>query len=242
LSRWHREQATDGNGFWFVSPESSRVDVLAPPATALGRRAEPSRRNAQLPSGWRWATWLRQEDQELSVDEDPPDAVREVDTATVLVLLDAESHELVWSCLWGQLQIARQIGRQSPGQVPSEDLSRAGALSAVWLQRELARAFPKRAALLEPAIADDHCDWLRDDLDPCAEEHTPLHALARWFSYKVEVSESDCPNTRHIWHAGELLHHTYQSDPNPGDHSAFDWGNSAAANENDLLTEEFLLP
>jgi hypothetical protein len=248
LTRWHPEPAADGQGFWFVGLDVSCVNVIAPPAVALGRRAEPPRRDAQIPGGWRWATWTRPEDRELSIDQDPADVVRELDTTGVLILIGDELRELVWSCLWAQLQIARQVGRQSPGHVPSEDLARAGALSAAWIQHELARAFPDRTPLLEPDIAHDLCEaQATDDLlacqgTLCPDEDAALGSIARWFTYKADPSEHHCPNHRHIWHAGEPLSHTCQPTGDPGDHSEFDWADVPAPGETDPLTEELLLP
>jgi hypothetical protein len=253
LRRWHQEHPTDGQGFWLVNLEASHLDVIAPPAVALGRRAEPPRRNRGFPSGWRWATWARPDDAPCpSIDDDPPGVVREIDTAAVLILIDPVLHELVWSCLWSQLQIARQIGRQAPGQVLAEDLARAGALSATWLQRELARAFPKRVSLLEPDIppsCDPHLDSV--ELVPLgsragclnsAHEATSLRTIARWLTEKVAPSENNRPAHSHIWYAGDSLDGPRHSTTDPGDHSEFSWKDLPDQAATDSLTEEMLLP
>jgi hypothetical protein len=250
LPHWHPEPATDGQGSWLVRVDASRISVIAPPAVALGRRAEPPRREAHLPGGWRLAVWAHHPDQELSIDEDPPATVREVDTATVLILIDTELHEFVWSCLWAQLQIARQVGRRRLGKVPSEDPARAGALSAAWIQHELTRAFPSRAHLLEPNVTDDSCDFPDDPIDliplcqdtPWASEGAPLRHLARWFTYKVNPSESGCLNHKHLWHISEPLGCTCKSLSDSGDRSEFDWGDISPDGNIDSLTEEMLLP
>lgn len=255
LRRWQREPAGNGQGSWLVGLETSCLHVIAPPAVALSRCAEPRRRNPSLPNGWRWAIWQRQDNgQEPLIDEESPAMVREIDTPTVLILIDAELHELVWSCLWSQLQIARQIGRQSPGHVPAEDLSRAGALSATWLQHELARAFPERTALLEGNTDYNESDFQVDpaDLFPSCQrascvhqpdESAPLRNLARWFVGRVGAPESHyCPTHFHTWYAGDLLAGACHSTGDPGDHSEFNWDDVPTDHETDSLTEEMLLP
>ena len=251
LRRWHSEAATDGHGFWLVGLETYRVHVIAPPAVALNRHAEPCRRGSAIPRGWRWAIWTRHEGLEPSIDEDPADKVSEIDTTTVLLLIDDELHERVWSCLWAQLQIVRQIKKQRPGHVLEEDLARAGALSATWLQHELARAFPERLALLEPNIDLDDCNLQGDSvqlISSCLRtpdhphEGALLRTIARWLSEKVGTTESDYQTHRHVWHAGEILDGTCQSAIDPGDHSEFNWDDIPTDNEPDPLTEEMLLP
>jgi hypothetical protein len=249
LRRWHPEPTADGVGFWFVGLETNRVHVIAPPAIALNRHAESRRSNPAVPNGWRWAIWSRQDGLEPSIDEDPPGRVSEIDTSTVLVLIDDELHERVWSCLWAQLQIARQIGKRRPGNVLEEDLARTGALSASWLQHELSRAFPNRTALLEPNVEVDPCDLQADPVHLIAScrqalDHThegaSLRNIARWLTEKVGVADPDLCD--HAWLAGETSDCACHSTTDPGDHSEFSWEDIPAGDEPDPLTEEMLLP
>jgi hypothetical protein len=254
LRQWHPEPAADGHGFYLVGLEATGLHVLAPPAVALARPAEPRRRNPATPSGWRWAIWPRQsKTPEPSIDLDPPAEMSEIDTTTVLILIDDALRELVWSCLYSQLRIARQIGRQRPGHVPAEDDARAGALSAKWLQHELARAFPDRAPLLEPNNDYDYdydCQVSVDLLPSCQRcSHLPdehegasLRTVARWLTERVSPAKGDCPDHAYTWHAGDSLYGTWQPATDPGDHSEFDWGDVPTPTETDSLTEEMLLP
>jgi len=250
LRRWHPEAAVDGVGFWLVGLETQSVHVIAPPGVALSRHTEPRRRNPAVPNGWRWAIWARAGESEPLIDEDPPGRVSEIDTSTVLLLIDDELHEQVWSCLWAQLQIARQIGKPSPSQVLEEDLARAGALSATWLQHELARAFPERSALLEPNIdfqAFGQADPLRlipsrqQTPDP-PHEDASFRTIARWLSERVGAGSDGYQAHDSIWRAGETLDSACQPARDPGDRSEFDWEDVPSEDEPDPLTEEMLLP
>jgi hypothetical protein len=248
MARWHCEHASENNDLWLVGLERRRLHVLAPPGVALCRGAEAAGKTRTLPEGWRWASWERPDEEHWPIiDEDPPDRVRRIDTEAVLFLIDAELHELIWSCLWSQLQIARRIGRQSPGLVPGEDLARTSALSAAWLRDELARAFPERTALLEPVGWEgdwdiegrsDPTELIRPQCQRCehhdyqSDSHT-LRSLARWIQFKLSVSNSEC---HHVWHAGEAVDGICNATSAPGDHSDFGW------DEPNSETEEMLLP
>lgn len=178
MNFWRRELAADSNATWFVNVEATRLHVLAPPGVSISRRLECDARFRQESAGWRWGVWNRESPEHWPlIDDEPPSALREIDTQGVLRLLEQELHELVWACLWAQLQIARRIGRQRRDTVPSEDLARAGALSVAWLSHELVRAFPERAPLLEteePSWAFGPVEAAPDDpaeltLPPCAD-------------------------------------------------------------------------
>ncbi len=250
LRRWHPEATADGVGFWLVGLETHRVHVIAPPAVALSRHAEPRRRNPAVPNGWRWAIWSRKDDLEPSIDEDPPSKVSEIDTSTVLLLIDKDLHERVWSCLWAQLQIARQIGKRRPGNVPEENLARAGALSASWLQHELSRAFPNRTALLEPNVDLTDRDLQEDPVylvlscQQTADTHegATLRTIARWLTGRGSDTHSEHLAHSHIWHADETFDCACHRTTDPGDRSEFDWGEIPTEDEPDPLTEEMLLP
>lgn len=158
---WRKECSADAGVCWLVCVESARVGVLAPPGTSISHRFDCEHEVDWRGCGWRWAVWDRERPDEWPlIDEDRPTGVREIDTVDVLRLLDDDQHELVWMCLWEQLLIARRIGRQGEGGVPSEDLAHAGALAAAWLAAELSRAFPGRAHLVE---ADGCRAWKSDD-------------------------------------------------------------------------------
>ena len=248
LRRWHPEPTADGVGFWLVGLETLRVHVIAPPAVALNRHAEPQRHNPAVPNGWRWAIWSRQDGLEPSIDEDPPGRVSEIDTTTVLYLIDDELHERVWSCLWAQLQIARQIGKRRPGNVLEEDLARAGAFSATWLQDEMSRAFPNRSALLEPNVDLPHFDLPADPfhlIPSCQQTSEPhegasLRTLARWLTGKAGATATK-PDHHPASHAGETPNCACDAT-DPGDHSEFSWEDIPTEDEPDPLTEELLLP
>lgn len=257
MARWHCEHAAESKDLWLVRQEPLRLYVLAPPGVALCRRAEARHGTSTLPEGWRLATWERQgEDHWPAIDEDSPDRIRQIDTEAVLILVDDELHELIWSCLWSQLQIARRIGRQSPGLVPAEDLARSSAFSATWLRDELARAFPKRATLLEPGGWQSEWD-LENRGDPAElilplcqrNEHLKdrgdghaLRSIARWIQVKLSTT---APHThaqdRHVWRAGETVDGTCQVTPDPSDHSDFGWDEPCSDTDWGSETEELLL-
>jgi hypothetical protein len=231
---WKKESAGDTDGIWFVAVEAARVSVLSPPGVPLCRAYEREEDVRRRSYGWRWAIWSRDDGDDCPlIDEKPPSAIREMDTVEVLRLLEAEMHEMVWACLWAQLQIARGIGRQRRGAIPSEDLARAGARSASWLTHELRRSFPERAHLLElpsPSNELEVGDEAPEDLaelscrdrqhglvHPPAERPRLRGGLAGWLAWKLFVRER--PEIG--WH-----------DPEPGDRSGHGW-----TSDRDLVVE-----
>lgn len=152
---WKRELTSYGDATWLVGVEPMRISVLAPPGVTISRQDEREAELLHGAPGWRWAIWSRDAGGRWpSIDRGRPDAMREIDTPGVLRLLGEEQHEFVWSCLWSQLQIARGFGCHEGGRVTSEDLARAGAISAGWLKKEMSRGFPERAHLLETALEE----------------------------------------------------------------------------------------
>lgn len=234
LGYWKKESAGDTNGIWFVAVEAARVSVLSPPGVSFCRAYEQEEDMRCRSYGWRWAIWSREDGDDCPlIDEEPPSAIREMDTVEVLRLLEAEMHEMVWACLWAQLQVARGIGRQRRGAIPSEDLARAGARSASWLTHELRRAFPARAHLLEPPPPHNElepdaeapedpagfsCRNHPDGFVRLAVERPRLRGgFAGRLAWKLLIRER--PEVG--WH-----------DPEPGDRSGHGW-----ASDRDLVVE-----
>lgn len=257
---WRKENASRSNAIWFVGVEADRVSVLAPPGVSVCRRVEiePFRR---CPAGWRWGVWNREcEGHWPVIDSEPPIAVREVSTREVLKLLGDDLEELVWNCLWNQLQVARRIGHQRWGTVPSEDLARAGALSVAWLTAELTSAFPERTELLEtwrPRAAMDQemeapenpAELIRplcvgrDDLHTTRSSLLAASSVA-WLASKLLAHHDDgwALERHRDWKAGDELDASClplrASDP--GDLSGYGWGEDHGA-EPDQTTEELTL-
>jgi len=151
---WRKERVRATNAVWFVGVEAASVSVVAPPGVSISRREESADERGERTSGWHWAVWRRPGPCEWPViDEECPAAIRGIDTTEALRLLGDGFRETVWHCLWGQLQIARQVGSTRPGAIPSEELARAGAQSVAWLQRELTHVFPDRVDLLDSGEA-----------------------------------------------------------------------------------------
>jgi len=146
---WRKERVRATNAVWFVGVEAASISVVAPPGVSISRREEPADEGGERAPGWIWAVWRRPDPDDWPViDRERATAVSGIDTAEALRLLGDGFRESVWDCLWGQLQIARQVGSPRLGRVPSEDLARAGAQSVAWLLRELRHVFPDRTKQL----------------------------------------------------------------------------------------------
>lgn len=150
---WRPESAARGDGTWIVGIENARISVLAPPGVLPYEGEDGSSHAAFDGSGWQWAIWMREDAAHWPViDRDTPDSVFEVDTPEVLQLVSEDLHDLVWTILHRQLEVARGFSSHEPDTVLSEDMARAGALAIAWLTDELIRGFPDRAHLLIPSL------------------------------------------------------------------------------------------
>lgn len=257
---WRKENASHSNSIWFVGIEADRVSVLAPPGVPVCRHLEVDSLR-RCPSGWRWSVWERDGiDHWPVIDTEPPLAVREISTRAVVRLLGEDLQELIWNCLWNQLQVARRIGHQRWDTVPSEDLARAGALAVAWLTAELTSAFPERAELLEtwqPRTAIDHemeapkdpteliqplCVG-RDDLLAARHGLLGRSTVVRFASRLLVHQEHDCMLEQHRgWKAGDQLDASCLPlcESDPGDLSGYGWGEGSGV-EADQATEEMTL-
>jgi hypothetical protein len=255
---WRREFAADANAIWFVGVEASRLSVLAPPGVSVSRRMEIGLDSRQQAFGWQWAVWGRESPEEWPmIDEDLPNATREIDTVGVLRLVGDELHELVWRCLWAQLQVARRVGRQRPDTVPSEDLARAGALSAAWLSDQLAHAFPNRVHLLDgygPGYVLDGAATAPDDagelVQPlCSDRHHLLErstgvqlrsGVAGWLGWKLLAREQAnwVVQKYRTWKPGDDLDGCRDHfGEDPGDRSGYSWGSESAPDAGPVTEE-----
>lgn len=241
-ARWRKELAAGSNSSWFVGIETERVSVLAPPGVPVYGYTEAGSSPKQ-PAGWRWGIWDRDDSDHWPIlDDEPPRAVREVTTRDVLQLLEEELHELVWSCLWNQLQISRRIGTQREDAVPSEDLARAGALSTAWLRAELSNAFPDRRDLLElydcnPAFEQA----MGAPEDPSGLVEPPAtSSVMSWLARKILARRDHSSGTepRREWRAGDPLDGGAYCGADPGDLSAYGWGEESGSEHGiDLVTD-----
>jgi hypothetical protein len=253
---WRKETASDSNSIWFVGIEADRISVLAPPGVPVTRHAETDL-NQQRLTGWSWGVWDRDcADHWPVIDHEPPLGVREITTLDALDLLGEELQELVWNCLWQQLQVARQIGCQREDTIPSEDLARAGAVAVAWLTAELTSAFPDRSDLLKSYVQSVRLELSDPPNDPaeltrplCVQQNEllALHTEARAkrfsiraFAWRFFVKRRDDrmverhPDRR----AGEPLDGCRCSyGTEPGDRSSYGWGNTAVGTV-DSATEE----
>jgi hypothetical protein len=251
---WRKERATDSNSVWLVGVEAERISVLAPPGVAIVRQVDAAQRRM---TGWSWGIWNRDcADNWPQIDEEPPLGVREVSTRDAVLLLGEDLQELVWNCLWHQLQVARRIGRQHEDAIPSEDLARAGAVSVTWLTDELSSAFPDRSDLLEPferseclQLADPTPDpaELMQPLSPQREDlvvlgtkthtRTSLLGLLAWKLFAKRLDDWTIKHQQGL----EPDRHPDQCDygygAGPADRSGFGWG-EAAPGEVEAGTEE----
>ena len=147
---WHVERAR-GSGRWFVGLQPSRINVLAPPGVRL-HRAERCESGSGV-AGWRHAVWLPHLHQHHPmIDRDQPDLLRPISTRTALRLLPEGLWEIVWQLLFAQLLSARAFGEADDGRLASEELARAGAVTALWIEGELRAAFPDRSQQLDRAL------------------------------------------------------------------------------------------
>jgi hypothetical protein len=139
---WRIEPALRGVGRWFVLRRPDAVRVLAPPGVALNTTSGA----VDASGGWKLGEWSRSVWDEPSIDERAPSLVTELSTYEALDLLGEEWAAEIFNLMADQLEIAREIGSPPAGEPPREELSRAGAQAASWLESELADAFPHRAA------------------------------------------------------------------------------------------------
>lgn len=263
-THWRRENAGDRSVIWFVSVEPTRISVLSPPGVAISPVSAADTGQPDVKSGWRWGVWNRKDREDWPViDREPPAATREIDTLAVLRLLDEELHEMVWTCLWTQLQVARRIGRQQHGMVPSEDLARAGALAVTWLQDELLSAFPERAHLievcqeprdggLEDKAPEDPSELVRplcaggEELFAYRSGLSARSSVVRWLAWKLLADRHDDwgPQRLRDWKPGDHLDGCKLCyDPEPGDGSVYSWDSDSSA-DGESATDELthLLP
>jgi hypothetical protein len=174
---WRIERAV-GAGRWFVALQRSRISVLAPPGVRLHHN-DRWRELHHGVAGWRRATWPVHRGESLPViDRDPPELVRPLTTRTALRLLPEGFHDLVWQMLYAQLLSARAFGRPVTGRLALEELARAGATTALWLESELRAAFPHRVDELDrdlraPAMLLDEVPDTPEQLLAGACRHRP---------------------------------------------------------------------
>jgi hypothetical protein len=265
---WKTEKASNSNAIWFVGVEEIRINVLAPPGVPVSRCKEREAELLNGVSGWRWAIWGREgPDSWPTIDDEAPDAMREIDTPGVLQILDDRLHEEVWSCLCSQLQTARQFGYDNDGSVVSEDLARAGAVSVSWLSQEILRGFPERVHRLGTDFTWSEANLPAEAPNDPAEllgfaslkEPRPFGFAAgpasqarvlAWIDRRIGTQlrsgwEARKVHARYVWHVWRHTD-TYTAlcqscrKQDQDDLSEYGWGNERPA-DSDPKTEELML-